>query len=426
MHESQPESKAEFRFGWRTLLGATAAYSTGAPLFNYTSGFFVTSLQNAFGWSRAEVAFGFTLTMLTCAIFMPVMGYLNDRHGSVKVGCVGLGGYGLMCFILATMSGQLVAFYGTLIVVAAFYAGATAVPFAPLVAGRFKRWRGFALGTMMSGPAILLVPASPLLINLIAEMGWQAGYVALGLGALLIGIPGLLFAARHSSNAERAAKEDVASGLDFRQALRTRSYWKLVGGTLLSTLALGGFMHQYAPMLSDKGLTTTEIGLLGSIFVTMIVVGRLVVGLLLDQCSPPLIAFIVMFSAAAGALLMLQSAPSFITAALFLALIGSSYGAESDVQAFFAAREFGLASFSTIFATLMAMAAIGLGVGALLYGWLYDVSGNYDIAVYLAVVSLALAGITFGSLPRNARRAAADEPGMIEGQGAQTASAESA
>ena len=402
MDVKQTQSKPELRFGWPTLLGTTAAYATGAPLFNYTSGFFVTSLQHAFGWSRGEVAFGFTLTMLTVAIMMPLMGYLNDRHGSLKVGGIGLLGYGFMCFALASIRGDLLIFYGVLIVLAFLYAGATAVPFAPLVAGRFKRQRGLAIGIMMSGPGILLIPISPILTNLIAERGWQAGYIALGLAALLIGIPGLLLAVRYSAEVSRGEKLDPGPSHGLGQALRTASYWKLVFGTLLSTLAVGGFLNQYAAMLADKGLSPTEVGLLGSIFVATIVGGRVVVGLLLDRYNPPVVALIVMFASAVGALLMLQPEPSFAMAAIFLALIGCSYGAESDIQAFFAAREFGLGSFSTIFATLMTMAAVGLGVGALLFGRLYDVTGSYESAILLAAACLAAAGVTFGRLPRRA------------------------
>lgn len=390
---------SEFRAGWTTLVGATAAVSTGGALYNYTASFFVKAIQHDFGWSRAEIATGSMILALTSAMVLPGIGRLTDRYGPLRVGGAGLASYGLVLLVLSSIPGRLGFYYGALFALALAFAAATAVTFAPLVARRFTQRRGLALGIMMSGPAILLIPVSPLLAMLIAHSGWRAGYVALGLSALLIGLPGLFVAARCSGHVEQETK-DIAPGLEFGQVLRTLTYWKLAAGTAFSTLALGGFLHHYAPLLADKHFSSTQIGFLGSMFVAMVLIGRTAVGALLDHVHPPRVAMLSMLGAALGSLLMLVSAPSFGLAALFLALVGSAFGAEGDVHAFFSARQFGLRRFSTVFGTFAMISAAGFGLGALLFGWLYDTNGNYDAAIYLATALLVAAGLIFGSLPR--------------------------
>lgn len=399
--KTAPEARLpnEFRAGWPTLVGTTAAVSTGAALFNYTASFFVKPIQDDFGWSRAEIGFGSTITMLTAALLLPVMGLLTDRFGPVRVGGAGLAGFGLMCMVLASVPAELPVYYAVLFALAIAFAASSAVTFAPLVAARFKRRRGFALGIMMSGPAILMIPIAPLLSTLIADSGWRAGYVAIAIGALIIGLPGLFLAARGSGAIERKAQRE-STGMDLPQVLRTATYWKLSVGALLSTIALGGFLHQYAALFADQGFEATEIGFLGSVFVGMILIGRTGVGYLLDQRNPPVVAMVAMLGAATGALFLLLPDTTFVTAAISLALIGCAFGAEGDIHAFFTAREFGLKSFATIFATLAMMAAAGFGIGALLFGRLYDVNNNYDVAIYAAAAMLGAAALLFGSLPR--------------------------
>lgn len=391
--------RGEFRTGWVALVGATAAVSTGGALYSYTASFFIKAIQGDFGWSRAEIATGSIILSLTSALVLPGIGHLTDRYGPLRVGGLGLAGYGAMLLALSVIPGKLAFYYAVLFGVALAFAASTAVTFAPLVAKRFVQRRGLAFGIMMSGPAILLIPVSPLLTALIEGSGWRAGYMALGLGALFIGIPGLLIASRGYGRVSPKTTV-IAPGLDLREVLRTWTYWKLVVGTLFSMIALGGFLYHYAPLLADKNFSTTEVGLLGSVFVTSVLIGRTTVGGLLDILQPPRVAMASLWSAAAGSLLMLAAHPSFLLAALFLGLIGAAFGAEGDVQAFFVARQFGLRCFSTVFGTLAMLNSAGFGCGALLFGWIYDVHGSYDIAIYIAAASLIVGGVIFGSVSR--------------------------
>lgn len=394
----------EFRKHWPILVGTTCAVASGASLFVYSSSYFVKPLEAYFGWSRGEIAFGATLAAMVNAIGMPIMGMLTDRFGPRTVGATGLVCYGLLCFLLASITPGLLGFYAMLVLISASYSATTAVVIAPLVASTFQRRRGLALGIMMSGPAMLLVPFAPLLASLLEVGSWRAGYAALGCIALFLGLPGLVFAQRNMQvRAQTRQAAAATDGLTLPEALRTASYWKLMGATVLATLPLGGVVHQYAALLSDKGLSAADVGLMGSLFVVSVVIGRTGVGYLLDNFRPPLVAMAVLLCAAGAALLMLDPAPSLLFCAIFLLMSGCAMGAEGDFHAFFTARQFGMANFSTIFGTFAMCTSGCFGLGALMFGAVHDRFGNYDMAIMLAAGMLTLSAFLIGSIPASAQ-----------------------
>lgn len=393
------DDRHEFRDHWRVLFGATCAVASGASLFVYASSYFVKPLSAAFGWSRGEIGFGATIASLTVGVCMPVMGMLTDRFGSRAVGSIGLLCYATMCLMLAFVTSSLTVFYGLLFLTALAYSAVTPGVIAPLVAGTFQRRRGLALGIMMSGPAMLLALLAPALVALIGAASWRAGYVALACLALFVGLPGLFIAQRAmGAHLARTAKMNAGEGATLGQAMRTATYWKLVFATIASTLPLGGLVHQYAALLSDKGLAGTQLALLGSLFVGSVVAGRTGVGFLLDALRPALVAFGVLFCAAAATLLMLDPVPTLTACVVFLILTGCAMGAEGDFHAFFTARQFGLVNFSAIFGTFSMCTSAGFGVGAYMFGMLFDRFGSYDRAILLSAGGLLVGALLFGSL----------------------------
>lgn len=385
----------EFRQNWLALLGATAAVGTGASMFTYTANFLVVPLETAEGWSRSQVAFGATLFMFANALMMPVIGILTGRYGARRVGVTCMAAFGSLACLLALLPASLSVYYSTILTLALFGAGVNGVVFGPVIAERFRRRRGLALSIMLSGSALLLIPIAPALSFAISEFGWRAGYAALGTMALLIGLPGALAASR----AQTARPEESArAGGGLCDAIRTAAYWKIIFGVVFSALPLGGFLNQMSPLLISRGLSGTHAALLTSLFVSMVLVGRIGVGALLDLLRASLVSMSVMLVAAAAVSLLLLQAPSIVLCGIVVAALGAAMGAEGDIQAYLLARHFDLHSFAALFGTSAMCTTMGFGLGALMFGTLYDWYGNYIIAVVLSMLSFGIAGFFFGSL----------------------------
>lgn len=394
--ECDDHGVGEWRRGWMTLAGATGAVGSGAALFTYTAGYFVKPLEASLGWSRSEIALGVTLMMLSAALMMPIAGLLVDRFTTRYLGPIAFVAYGILYFALSAIPPVLPLYYVVLLGLAIPSVGATPNIFAGLIAAKFSKRRGTALGIMMSGTALLMIPLAPILQQMISTSGWRAGYALLGGIALFVGAPCALIANSASQASTRAFR--VATGFSLAQAVRTLNYWKLLVGAAVAMTAIGGFLNQIPALVSDKGLSVVQVGLIGSVFVSSVIFGRIGLGLLLDFLRPTAVAFGAMLAAAAGGILFLYPEPSFLLCASATCLIGFALGAEGDLQAFFIARLFGLRAFAAIFGTLGTVCVIGSGGGSLIFSHIHDTTGNYDLALVLAAGLLILSGLLFGSV----------------------------
>lgn len=385
---------AELKQHWAGLAAVTLAVGVGAALFSYTATFFVLPLQEASGWSRGEVAAGITMFMFGNALAMPLAGRLTDRLGVRPVGSIALTAYGALCLALAFLPLSLMGYYAILLTMGLICSGTSGVVFGPYVAQRFEHARGTALAIMMSGTALILIPFNRLLVELIDWGSWRAGYVALGLAALLVGLPLTLLATR-SERRRREARQGSEVGARLLEAMRSSVYWKIIFGVIFSTLALGGFLNQLSPLLVDRGLSSETSAWLMSFFVLMVLIGRIASGALLDVFPPRFVAAGIMTAAALGLLPLLMDQPSVWMCAAAICLMGAAMGAEGDLQAFLLARHFGLRNFAALFGTSAMCTSACLGLGALLFGTIYDRTGGYDLAIIIAALLFLSAAASF-------------------------------
>jgi sugar phosphate permease len=147
----------------------------------------------------------------------------------------------------------------------------------------------------------------------------------------------------------------------------------------------------------------TQVGVLGSLFVAMVIVGRTGIGVLLDALHPPLVAFGAMLCAALGALLFLYAEGSFPAYVTIVCLLGVALGSVGDIEAFFVARQFGLKAYGAIFGSVAMCTAGSIGAGAYLFAWLHGLNHRYDEAFIVSAVMFVVSGLLFGSLPGRSR-----------------------
>lgn len=391
----------ELTRGWGTLLSATLAYGATSPLFSYTGHYFVVPIEKATGWSRGEIALGTSLNLLLVAVALPLVGLLTDRYGPRKVAMLSVVGYAASLLLLASLRVQLTGFYAILLLAALFVPGTSVVVYARLVTREFVKLRGTAIAVMLCGTAIMLGPLAPFLVETLAEDGWRAGYMLLGILALIVGLPMTYIASRKAPGPEQPkAASAPSTGVTLRQAAATSTYWRLAIAIAAAAIPLGGVLNQLSPILISKGLTLGETAVLGSFFVFAVVGGRVLVGALLDITNPALVSAAVMLIAAAVMMLFYSASASFWVCALLVAACGAAMGAEGDLQAFFTARLFGFANYSAILGSIATFITAGLAAGAFLFGSLYDHYQNYDVAIWLSIFLYIASALSFGSLFR--------------------------
>ena len=392
---------SEFAAGWLTLLTATAAYGTGSPLFMYTANLFVIPIQTVTGWSRGDIALGISITLIVNAIAMPLVGSLADRYGARVVCIISVLGYGGCCLLLAAIPLGLSGYYAFMFLIALFFPGTSAIVFARLIAVRFERARGTALAIMYSGTAIILAVLAPIMTRSMT-LHYKSGFVILAAMALAFGLPLALLALRpvKRDHGSPAATMPALGGLSLLEAARTRAFWQIGVSIFACAAALGGMLNQLAPVLTDRGISGVELGLMASLFAASVLVGRLVIGVLLDMLKPAMVAAGLMLVAAAAMALLLKGDQSLASIAIVVMVTGAAMGAESDFAAFFTAHYFGRARYATILGAVAMFISLGLAGSAYLYGLIYDRTGSYDAAIQFSMVAFLTSTAIFISLTR--------------------------
>ena len=392
----------EFRVGWKPLASAVIgkAFSFGTiPI--YVVGVFTVPLGEAFGWSRAEVTFSFTVATFTSASLSPLVGWLCDRFGSRPLVIAGTVGYGLGMAIIATSSDWLLRYYASWSLATMLGVGASAIALTRFVAGWFERKRGLALGIMLMGSGLTAFAAPPFVASLIENFDWRAGYLGLSAAILLIGVPvvvaGMKDAPKKTAPASKSGAEEASNGGEpvqrpsgFRLAFESRAFWLMSIAFCAATFGIAGLISSFNPILRDVGYGAEQAGALTGLIGLFVMVGRLGVGYLLDRMWAPGLTFVALACGAITCgLLILPALPVWLVVVAAFCL-GLAAGAEWDALSYLAAREFGLESYGRVYSLLVVGVAVITAISPPIFGYAFDQTGSYRSLLLLSVVLLVL------------------------------------
>ena len=394
----------EWRRSWHlVLLTAVALTCSPATLPVYTIGVLTGPLQDAFGWGRGTIQAAILFSTGLGMVGGPLAGWMVERLGLRLSVLVGVGGLSVAVAACASITGaawQLYLLYG---LKALLGAGTGAVSWTYLIVNRFEKTRGLALGIALSGTGVAAMLMPRIAAFGLGQGGWQASYLILGAYGLFVILPlcAVLLPRRvlNAAAGTEAAVALPALGMTLRSALRRRHFWLLGASTFCIYVAVGGFIPTIVPALTDAGLSTDDALSIMGFFGLAIIVGRILIGSLVDHMWAPAVAACVLLPAAA-ACFAFQLPLSFSAYAIAAMLIGMATGMELDMLGFLATRYFGLAHFAPIYGRLYMFVSIGAGSAPLAFGSAYDLTGSYALPISLAAGLLLVGAVGLLGLGR--------------------------
>ncbi|MXP24687.1 MFS transporter [Altererythrobacter indicus] len=394
----------EWRRNWPlVILTALALTSSPATLPVYSIGVLTGPLEAEFGWSRATIQAAITFSTGLGFFGGPLGGWLVERFGvrrSILGGIVGLGGAVLVCAAMTGSAWQLYLLYAAM---ALLGAGAGAVSWTFLIADRFVRSRGLALGVALSGTGLAAFITPRIAVAGLEWGGWQGAYIWLAGFCLLLILPLCLLGLPRGTGGHRAGSlpetELPRAGLTLGEAVRGHRFWLIGVATLCIYVAVGGLIPNLVPALTDSGLSQGEAVSIMGFFGLAIVAGRILVGFFVDIFWAPLVASAVLIPAAIACFLI-QQPLDFVAYAMAAMAIGMATGMEFDMLGFLAARYLGLAHFARIYGRLYIFVALGAGLAPPAFAFAYDTFGNYGWPLTISAGLLLLGAGCFLALGR--------------------------
>ncbi len=394
------DKKPKFFYGYAIVTAAFTIIVVGMGAF-YSFGVFFEPVLVEFGWARAMTSGSFSLSLILVALLGMGAGKLNDRFGPRRLVTASSFVLGLGYLLMSQISDiwQLYLFYGVIISI-----GFTAnfIPLVSTTARWFTKRRSMMTGIILAGigAGALVIP---LFTNwLISSYGWRIAFTGMGILLFLLTISAAQVLRRDPQSkgllpdGKVELKQESASlgvtGFSLREATRTGQFWALWAaffclGFSIYTITVHIIIHA-----TGLGIPVNNAVNVLAIMGGANIAGRIVIGSAADKIGnkKTLITGFIVLSAT---LLWLPFAKELWMLYLFSSIFGFGW-ATFVLESPIIAELFGLSSHGLLFGFTDAGATIGGAIGAVLIGYLFDITGNYQLGFLILGVA-SLTGLIF-------------------------------
>ena len=365
-------------YGWIVVgVGiAVTCVGFGAML---SLGVFLPPMSQAMGWSRTAISTAALLNFLSMGVGSFIWGALSDRLGTRVVVLLGgiLLGLGTVTASQATTVAQFQLAFGVLV---GFAAGSLYAPMTATTTRWFTRHRSLAVALVSAGLGLGSTTTGPLARWLITTFDWRTALLVLGVLAWVVIIPAALLVREPPApaTAGRAAPSADADGgaLTAGQALRTPQFAAIAGTYFACCAAHSGPIFHMVSHAMDHGIPAMAATTVLSAAGLASLGGKISGGLLADRVGAKrvLLAGLTLQAAVMTLYLVTHEAWHFYAVAL---VFGLAYGAVMPLYAILIREYFGARTMGTVFGAAGLASTLGMALGPLAGGWLYDAFGSY-------------------------------------------------
>ena len=414
--EMAPTHRGEPSYRFIVLAASTAA-NTLAWGVRSTFALFYVAMLGELAWGRGPTALGYSLSWLCFVVFAPVAGWLYDHWGARTVVPIG----GLLLGLALALTGQatsLMPYYLCFGVLGAAGTACIIIPSTTIVTRWFLRSRGTAMGVLSVATPASAIVFYPVTARLIAALGWRTALIAFGaLVATATILVAFFYRDPPSSEGARQAgageaprsrsRRPVDHDWTLRRALVSTRLWAAFIMTALGTI---GFQimatHQVAHAV-DRGLPHATVVWLFAFGAGCTMAGNLLGGWLSDRFGRGWVYVVGTAVAIVGiGALTLMKGPGDLPLLLLYTASGFGFGMRIAQLSAIPADVFAGPNLGAILGVVQAGGGLGGAIGPFLGGWLFDMTGSYELAFLAAGIAIAGSAVAAWLAARPAIRAA--------------------
>ncbi len=405
--ESTPGRKSFYGW-WIVALLFCTLISTGGNGF-YGFAVYVPRLMTDLGCSTAQLMLAAAVWAVVFGFSNPVIGVLMHRYGVKKIFVSGIVAAGLLMFLLSFIT-RLWQLYA-LNLLAGFAGAATIlVPSQTLITTWFDRRRGIAMAIAMMGIGVGGFVIPQFAAWLIHKYGWRESFqIAAALNYLIVLPPILIFLKDRPSDVGQyvdgirsphetdAAPEKI--GMTAGRAVRTPTFWLLMGVFILQLFVMSGLQMNVQNFAEEQMGYSLMIATRFMAFALLVTLpARFIVGWLCDRIHPKYLIVATGLFLTIGPFILwffvihLNWTNDYRAIALFSFFQGFGIAGSAIALPILVGRCFGEREFSKIMGLIMAGFAIGVIFGPFSMGKIFDMTGSYAHAFFLAMAVALLSG----------------------------------
>ena len=338
------------------------------------------AMQAEFGTGRADATYPYILAMVGFAAGNLLLGRAVDRWGIVPV-LVVAGTASALGFALSSIAPSMLALSALHLVLGL---GASA-SFGPLIADLsqwFRKRRGIAVALAASGNYLSGVVWPPVIVWLMAAGDWRWAYLWLGVAILALVVPGAFLLKRQIDEVSSAQATAEAAANARATGMSPRALQ-----ALLAIAGIGCCVAMSMPQVHivalcvDRGFGADVGAEMLSLMLAGGVASRLVSGALADRIGG-------LHTLLVGSVLQMLALCLFLIegglASLYLVSLafGLSQGGIVPSYAIIVREYMPPKEAGQRVGFVMSVTILGMALGGWLSGWLYDLSGSYDLAIW--------------------------------------------
>lgn len=392
--------KGRIHYAWIILLGVILIRGFAGGGINMTSGLFLAPVAEELDIGIGTLSIYLSIISIATVLWLPAAGKLMNRY-DIRV--TALAGALLQPLSFAAF-GLLHSVYGWYVLAIPYAMGATILVslLGPILIGRWFADRvGLMMGIQMAFVGLFGAVFQPYISSVIAEEGWRAGYMRMGLAAFLVIILAVLLFLRNKPEESglqlyrRAGKKEAAETesdsieIPEKKALKSPSFYCLLL-FMISLTGVGVFIQHIPTYGAVSGYTLRQIGVLLSFSSIGNAVGSILIGTVSDRIGGLKTSYgmiLLGLLSVAGFAFGRESYLLFGAATFLHGLVSASIMVLAPVLTI---QFFGYGDYEKIYARVSMGAPIASILLIPLYGFIYDKTGSYgSVLAGIAVLLLA-------------------------------------
>lgn len=390
-------------YGWWIVLACAGVQWLAALTWMHSYGGYALKLQADFGWSMSVLSLAFALTRLESGLLGPLQGWLVDRYGPRLILIIGTLIFSLGFFLFSLVESITTYFVAFILIALGSSLGGFATLMVSIVswfdAHRAKAVAMSQIGFSAGGLCV------PFVMMGLEAFGWRSMAMYSGILIFLVGIP-LVCLVRHrpedygevpdgirrepdEENPDQGGAAQIS--LTWRQAIREPSFWLISGGHALSLLTVSAMLAHLIPYLTfDLGYSPVNAGFVFALMTALQMAGLFLGGMIGDRFDKRIICTLCMLGHFVGLIALTYGVETYLIL-LFAMAHGLAWGVRAPLMVALRADYFGPKSFGTIMGISSLIVMMGMTIGPLFSGVMFDIYGNYNIA-FTCIAFCSLAG----------------------------------